>query len=99
MVIDRTPSVKGILGMHKVSKALLTQHLGLECSVEAFVFALSLRVEGPAVIDSDAQAHQPDLEAGIGRASLSAPGIAIVHHHALRQPVATEDVAKTLLTV
>jgi hypothetical protein len=77
--------------MGEIPPGAAADHLGLERAMKALVLALRLRVEGPAMAHGNPQAQQPDAEAGPGLIGAVAPGRAVVHQHALGQPVAAKD--------
>lgn len=53
-IIDLTPGIEGVLRLGEIAEAAQREHLGVECAVEALVFAAALRVIGTTVNNRDA---------------------------------------------
>ena len=62
MVVDRTPAIQRRLYPLQALKAPSLEHLDLQCSMEALVIAIGLRVVGSAVTDVNAQLYQPHAQ-------------------------------------
>ena len=59
--------------------------------MKPLVFALGLRMIGPAVADRDAELEQPHRQPGVAVQRIRPPRRAVVHQHPLGQPIAPED--------
>lgn len=96
-VVDVAPVIEGVLRVGEVGEGTTSKQLVAEGAMEAFVFALSLRVVGTGVRDVDAQPDEPCGEGSEVVITLAAPGRAIVHGDALGQTLGPEDRRKPLL--
>src|SRR5450759_1169413 len=81
-VIDGAPLVKAPLAMVEVAKHIPVQNFRIQRTVESFVLALGLRMIGPGVAHSNAQANEPRGERGIGMVGIRSPRRSVVHRHA-----------------
>ncbi len=90
-VVDHPPVVKPALTLGEVGKGAPADHLGLQSAVKPLIFALGLRMVGPAMADPDAELEQPHRQPGMAVQGIRAPRRAIVHQHAVGQPVAPEE--------
>ena len=82
-VVLLAPLVEASLTGTQVVEVLIAQDLGLERAMEAFVFALGLRVMRATVADTNAEPQQPYFEfgpvaLGPGRSVGSTPGRSVV---------------------
>jgi hypothetical protein len=58
-IIDLAPSIEGALGFSEIAKAAQREHLGVERTMEALVFAAALWMIRPTVNDRDAELEKP----------------------------------------
>lgn len=94
MVVDVAPGIKARLRLRDIGQRRLGGAQGLlaQAAVEAFVFALGLRMVGTAMADLDPQEQQPDRQARPARwPPRTAPGRPIITQEAPGQPVGTEE--------
>src|SRR5436305_5723359 len=87
-VIDLPPGAKRPLGLRKGAVGRTLEELGLQRPVEAFLLALGLRMEWPAMADIDPQLQEPDGQARQDWPSRHAPGPAVARANPVRQAVA-----------
>ena len=90
-VIRISPVIEASLAHRQVREAVTTDEFCFESSVQAFVFALSLRMVWSAVTDAYTQTDQPYCQARVWIVCISSPGRAIVHEHPVRHSIAPED--------
>jgi hypothetical protein len=81
-----------MLALGQIGNAPPADHLGHHGATKPLVLALGLRMVWPAVTDRDDELEQPHPEGGVAvrRIRLS-PRRAVIHQHALGQPIAPED--------
>src|SRR5215469_5952871 len=77
-IVYRTPLIEGLLHMRAIAPAASSKHLDLQGTMETFLFALSLRMVRPTVMDADAKAHQPRVHRRILSGARGAPGRTVV---------------------
>ena len=81
-VVDVAPEVKAALSMLEVPEGVVLEQFDIESAVEAFVFALGLRVVGTGMRNTDSNANEPDSQRGEARVGIASPGGTVVHGHA-----------------
>src|SRR5512141_2501461 len=91
------PTIKVVLDRVQPREDAVPNHLQVQGAVEAFVLALRLRMVGPAVERSDAEADQPNGQRSERVALVAAPRWAVVHQHLLWPAVALERADQVLL--
>ena len=91
VVVEVAVGAEAVLGLGEVGPVVTGEQVRLEGAVEAFVLALSLRVERSAVDDMHAQAQQPDGECGV-LGSAAGPGRSVVAEDLFGQAVTGENV-------
>lgn len=92
-VVNGQPEVEASLHGGAIVGRKLVKNFCLEGAIEAFVFALSLRMVGRAVVNTDAQQHEPDGEFSI-EAHSAAPAGTVVHEHGVWDAVRTHGEGK-----
>ena len=93
MVVGLAPSIEVFLSFGEVTVGGgSVEDFDFKGTVEAFAFALSLRVIGTSMDDVNAQAQEPDAEGGQGYGRIRvAPGRSVVAEDAVWQAVTVED--------
>jgi hypothetical protein len=96
-VVDSSPAVESLLTVIHVSEGGASHHFGFQGPMEAFIFALSLRMVRPTMTDTDAQSEKPDCQERVGMICVVTPGGAVVHHYAFWQTEAAEVCREPIL--
>lgn len=86
-IVAIPPSIKLILAILPIQKVLMAKQLILEGAMQAFIFALGLRVIRAPVDDLNPQPYKPKGQASV----ISLPGGTIIHQHSLGQAILLEN--------
>src|SRR6478735_2371972 len=90
-VINLTPRIETLLAIWQARERPTTQNFGIERAMKTLLFPLRLRMVRPPMRHADVQPQQPQSEPGVRFLEAPGPRTAVVHEHALRQPIAAKN--------
>jgi hypothetical protein len=95
-IINRTPFIECLLHMCAIAPTAPNQHLRFQGAMKAFFFPLCLGMIRSAMVNPDAQAHQPNIQRR-AFASCAAPRPAIIPQNTFRQTIDSKCIDQMIL--